>query len=180
LSATTAGAIPPTYQASAEAEDITGTDFGRKPVLWTTVIITGAAVLGNAVLWVGSVTDSTDKVVFWAPVFAIVVSVVGLVSFGGFYAAARRARVAITASVVTTFIVMMVFSLTISALNDSANAELAKSLIGDFRTIVITVVGFYFGTETVLTVTKILATRGADPGLRQTLGRVDRDLPTIG
>ena len=32
----------------------------------------------------------------------------------------------------------------------------------------------------VVTVTKIVATRQADPGLRQTLGRVDRDLPTIG
>ena len=173
-------ATPTTYLGSAESETIARTDFGRKPGLWTIVTITGTSVAGNLVLWVGSATHSVDRVVFWAPIFAIVVSVVGLVSFGGFYVASHRARVAITASVVTTFIVMLVFSLTITALNESANAKLAEALIADFRTIVIAVVGFYFGTETVVTVTKIVATRQADPGLRQTLGRVDRDLPTIG
>lgn len=180
LSTAIAPVVPTTFVGSAECEELAGTDFGRKPVLWTVLIITGAAVVGNGILWIGSITESTDKVVFWAPVFAIVVSVVGLVSFGGFYAASRRARVAITASVVTTFIVMMVFSLTITALNESANAQLAKTLVTDFRTIVITVVGFYFSTETIVTVSKVMATRGADAGLRHSLGRMDRDLPHIG
>ena len=150
---------------------------GVRPVLWTLVITVGTTVLGNAVLWVGQANGWIDTYVFWPPIFAIVVSVVALVTFGGFYVASHRARVAIASSVITTFMVMLVFSLTISGLNTNAEASLAKELIQDFRTIVLTVVGFYFGTESIVTVSKIIATSRSEPGLRSQIAEVDEDLP---
>ncbi|MDZ5660984.1 hypothetical protein SFC79_04340 [Nocardioides sp. S-58] len=152
-------------------------DGGVGPLFWTLVIVVGTTVLGNAVLWVGLANGWIDKYVFWPPIFAIVVSVVALVTFGGFYIASHRARVAIASSVITTFMVMLVFSLTISGLNSNAEASLAKELIQDFRTIVLTVVGFYFGTESIVTVSKIFATSRSDPALRPDIAEVDEDLP---
>ena len=179
----TSAAISPrssTIVPGSESEKLSTTDFGRRPLLYTTLACVIAALLGNGVLWWGSANGRIDKTVFWAPVVGIVMMVIALVSFGGFYAASRRARVAIASSFVVTFLVMLVFSLTITALNDSADAQLAKQLVGDFRSIVLTVVGFYFGSETLITMVKTVAARRAtDDDMRDSLGRIDRDLPVV-
>jgi hypothetical protein len=180
VSAVTATTQPIDITSSSESEDLVTTDFGSRPLFVTTAACVGVAVLGNGLLWWGTANGQIDKTVFWAPVFAIVTTVTALVSFGGFYAASRRARVAIASSFVVTFFVMMVSSLTITALNDSAQAKLAGQLVGDFRSIVLTVVGFYFGSETLITMVKTVAARkSTDDTMRETLGRIDRDLPVV-
>lgn len=180
MSSVATSANPPIGVSSSESETLATTDFGSRPLLWTTLACAAIALLGNAILWWGTANGQIDKTIFWAPVFAIVTTLTAVVSFGGFYAASRRARVAIASSFVVTFFVVMVFSLTIAALNDSANADLAKQLVGDFRSIVLTVVGFYFGSETLITMVKTIAARRAtNDEMRQTLGRIDRDLPVV-
>jgi hypothetical protein len=108
-----------------------------------------------------------------------VVTVVALTSFGGFYIASRRARVAIGASFVMTFFVVLTFSLSITALNNAAQNSLAADMIKDFRTVLLTVITFYFGSETVITATKMITARTMDPQARADLGKLDRDPPIL-
>ena len=57
-------------------------------------------------------------------------------------------RRAITSSTVVTFLVLVGVTL-FAAGGDDGTTELARDLIGDFRWVVITVVGFYFANEAV-------------------------------
>jgi hypothetical protein len=158
---------------SAEQADMAKTELGTHPVLWTTGSCLAATILGNAAFWIWTGTK------IWPPLFAIVVTVVALTSFGGFYIASRRARVAIGASFVMTFFVVLAFSLSITALNIAAQNSLAADMIKDFRTVLLTVITFYFGSETVITATKMITARTMDPQARADMGKLDRDLPIL-
>jgi hypothetical protein len=164
---------------SVQRADVAKTELGTHPILWTVGICLAATIGGNVVFWVGQATGKIDVLVFWPPIFAIVVTVVALTSFGGFYIASRRARVAIGASFILTFFVVLAFSLTIAALNIAAQNSLAADMVKDFRTVSLTVITFYFGSETLITATKMITARTMDPQARAEMGKLDRDLPIL-
>jgi len=151
-------------------KDAQPTGFGRRPILYTTAICATAGVLGHAILWLGQAQNWVNRGVYWQPVFGSALVIVSVTAFGGFYVASQRARVAIAASFLLTFLVSLTYFLTIQVLASVAVKDAAKVLLNDFRTVVLTIIGFYFGTETVVSVTKIIR---ADPTAVQ---RVDRDL----
>jgi hypothetical protein len=96
------------------------------------------------------------------------------VAFGGFYAASKRARIAIASSFLLTFLTMLTFVLTIGEFA-LATRGAGEALVSDFRAVVITVVGSYFGSEAVVSAVKIVNVRraGATPA---EIRRADRDL----
>lgn len=161
------------------------------PVIWTTAICALVAAGGHAILWLASSlgwtvpSETADgahvDAVPWQPVTGIVLVVVAIVAFGGFFIAARRARVAISASFLLTFLVALSYVLSLQGLAQATQSGGAKELFNDFRTVVIVIIGFYFGTETLVAGAKIIgsALGRTDPKLIQ---RADRDLapPTRG
>ena len=101
---------------------------------------------------------------------------VAVVSFGGSLLASLRARVAITASFVLTFLLMLTYVMTISQIGEWSSRSLAQSLMDDFRSIVQTIIVFYFGSEAFISVSKVIKTpRELGP---KAVMRCDRDLPS--
>jgi hypothetical protein len=150
---------------------------GRNVVLMTTALCVLFGVTGHLVLlggWVSRAPDQTDIAIPWQPVVGASLTAVALLSFGGFYYASLRARIAIMTSFLLTFLLLLTFVLTVRELQPTGDQTLVESLIGDFRVIVQTVVGFYFSTETVLSLTKILRAPKNDAAA---IRRADRDLP---
>jgi hypothetical protein len=150
------------------------------PVIWTTLICALIAGGGHAVLWLSrslgwTVPSSEGAVIPWQPVTGIVLVLVAIIAFGGFYIAARRARVAISASFLLTFLVALSYVLTLQGLAEATQAGGAKEIFNDFRTVVIVIIGFYFGTEALVSAAKIIgaALTHNDPKIIQ---RADRDL----
>jgi hypothetical protein len=89
----------------------------------------------------------------WAMSFAV--SVLAILAFVVFFQSdgeresrTEALRRAITASSVITFLVLVGVTMFVAD-PDDASTELARDLVGDFRWVVITVVGFYFANETV-------------------------------
>jgi hypothetical protein len=75
-----------------------------------------------------------------------------------------------------TFLLILTYALTLNQLGEWESESLADSMMTDFRVIVQTIIAFYFGTETLVTVTKIVkipAGAGATA-----ITRSDRDLPS--
>jgi hypothetical protein len=155
------------------------------PIIWTTAICAVIAAGGHAVLWIASSQGWTVPIetpegargaaVPWQPVTGIVLVVVAIVAFGGFFIAARRARVAISASFLLTFLVALSYVLTLQGLAAATQTGGAKDLFNDFRTVIIVIIGFYFGTEALIAGAKIIgaALTHNDP---KTIQRADRDL----
>ncbi|MBB2924655.1 hypothetical protein [Cellulomonas cellasea] len=121
--------------------------------------------------------ESAITAVPWQPLVAIALSVVSLTTFGGFYVAVRRARIALTASFLLTFLAMLPFALTIPELATVAETRFAADLLQQFSTVVGTVVVFYFGSEAVITGGKLFAT-AQKPEAAAEFRRADRDLAT--
>jgi hypothetical protein len=151
------------------------------PVIWTTAICGLFAVGGHAVLWMGSslgwtmpTEGSRGASVPWQPVTGIVLAAVAIVAFGGFFIAARRARVAISASFLLTFLVALTYVLTVQGLAEDTQGG-AKELFNDFRTVVIVIIGFYFGTEALVSGAKIIGTALGRGDVKQ-VQKADRDL----
>ena len=150
---------------------------GRNVVLLTTALCVLFGVAGHLALlggWVSSAPGQSDKALPWQPVVGASLTAVALLSFGGFYYASLRARIAIMTSFLLTFLLLLSYVLTVRELQPTVDQTLVETLIGDFRVIVQTVVGFYFSTETVLSLTKILRAPKDDPAA---VRRADRDLP---
>jgi hypothetical protein len=155
------------------------------PIIWTTAICAVIAAAGHATLWVASSRGWTVPVetpdgsrgaaVPWQPVTGIVLVVVAIVAFGGFFIAARRARVAIMASFLLTFLVALSYVLTLQGLAQATQIGGAKDLFSDFRTVVIVIIGFYFGTEALVSGAKIIGTALTKNDPAQ-IRRADRDL----
>lgn len=144
----------------------------------TTAVCAAVAVLAHAVLWWGLASGRIDDGVWWAPVVGIALSTVSVVAFGGFYLATRRTRVAVTAAFVLTFFVLFSFALTITQLGEGVGVQpgLAADLFADYRTILTTVVAFYFGAETLISLSKVYATsRATDEESKARIAGADRD-----
>jgi hypothetical protein len=138
-------------------------------VIGTTGLCILFGVLGHLTHWI-----------HWSPWGAFVgVSLVGvaLTAFGGFYLLALRARIAIAASFLMTFLVALSYALTIPEFAQAASGDGAR-LVDDFRTVVIAVVGFYFGSETVVSATKILGVTKAG-GDSNDIKSADRDMAVV-
>jgi hypothetical protein len=120
-----------------------------------------------------------DKGIFWQPVVGISLVIVSIAAFGGFYVATRRARVAIAAAFLLTFLVSLTYVLTVQDLADKASRGLANDMFADLRTVVVTIIGFYFGSEAIVASAKVIgAARRSDAGVSPTeMSRMDRDLP---
>jgi len=124
----------------------------------------------------------TEVPIVWQPVVGGTLGFVALFSFGMYYGAARRARVAITASFLMTFLAALTFVLTVPAFADTALQQDTTGLFNDFRYLVTVIVLAYFGTEGVITTTKVISMARAnrDAGPRETtraIQRSDVDLP---
>ena len=146
-----------------------------KPVVWTTAICSVAAALGHGVLWAAYSWNwnDTNVRVPWQPVAGISLVIVAIVAFGGFYIASRRSRVAIASSFLLTFLVSLTFIITIDALAGATRGD-AKEIFDDFRLIVVTIIGFYFGSETIVTVAKVIGV--SRTGDVEAIKTSDRDL----
>src|ERR1700742_2011560 len=83
------------------------------------VIIASHAFLYWAFVHNWERTDAEVPIV-WQPVVGGTLGFVALFSFGMYYGAARRARVAITASFLMTFLAALTFVLTVPAFADTA------------------------------------------------------------
>jgi hypothetical protein len=150
---------------------------GRNVVLMTTGLCVVFGAAGHLALlggWASGAPGQTDNALPWQPVVGASLTAVALLSFGGFYYASLRARIAIMTSFLLTFLLLLTYVLTVRELQPTVDQTLVESLIGDFRVIVQTVVGFYFSTETVLSLTKILRAPKDDAAA---IRRADRDLP---
>ena len=174
---------PPQHAAPKGEEQPPASDVDQiaiAPVIWTTLICALIAGGGHAVLWLSrsigwTVPSSEGAVIPWQPVTGIVLVLVAITAFGGFYIAARRARVAISASFLLAFLVALSYVLTLQGLAEATQAGGAKEIFNDFRTVVIVIIGFYFGTEALVSAAKIIgaALTHNDPKIIQ---RADRDL----
>lgn len=151
-------------------------------VLWTTglcaVTLASAHIILGVNYWL-ELRDGTQdpSELTWEPVVGLALGLVGIFAFGGFYVAARRARVGIGAAFILTFLAMLSFALTIPAMSGYAATEFVKQLVEQFTAVVSTVVAFYFGTEAVISGLKIWKTAEA-AGSSQEIKRADLDLGT--
>lgn len=149
---------------------------GRRALLVTTALCVVFGAGGHLVLlagWAGRTPGQAANLP-WQPVVGASLTAVAILSFGGFYLASLRARVAIMSSFLLTFLLLLTYVLTVREVQPAGDAPLVRALIDDFRIIVQTIIGFYFGTETVLSLTKILR---APKGHGASIRRADRDLP---
>jgi hypothetical protein len=175
-----AGTPPANGNVNGGPSDVEPAGFTTRPVLFTTAICAAAAALGHGVLWLAAGQHWIDKGVFWQPVVGISMSIVSITAFGGFLVASRRTRVAIAACFLLTFLVSLTYLLTIQDLADKASRGLAKDAFNDFRTVVVTIIGFYFGSEAIVAAAKIVgsARRTESGASAAEIRRMDRDLPT--
>jgi hypothetical protein len=147
--------------------------------------IWGAAVIGfvGTVLALGPLCTvawlaSNGRGLLWQPVVGSSLASVSIAAFGGYFLASRRARVALVASFVLTFLVFFSFVMTLDALTTSltpagAGPQAAADLLGDVRQNVALIMAFYFGTDAAINVVKLLKARTGDLA---DLSRMDRDL----
>ncbi|MER5257973.1 hypothetical protein [Streptomyces sp. NPDC002855] len=127
------------------------------PVWWTVIVCTIAGTAGHAMLWISYAND-WSRAVPWQPVTGISLLVIAVVSYGGFYVASRRARIAIASSFLLTFLAVLTYVLTIRALAD-ASQSYGNETFDDFRWIVQTVIWAYFGSEAIVSTTKVIAAK---------------------
>ncbi|MDL5158959.1 hypothetical protein [Actinomycetospora termitidis] len=162
---------PPTQEVNPNA-DGPETGIRRRHIFLTTLWCAGFAVLGQAAMWLSYAFGFTNRVP-WQPVVGIVLSVIAIGSFGGFYIASRRARVAIMSSFILTFLTAFVYTFTLRGLQDAMDTN---ALLNDFRSILLTIIAAYFGTETVVGVSKIVAVSKATDSSSADVQKADRDL----
>lgn len=167
---------PPTPASqSSEDPDVSPTRDGRVAVFVTTALCAIFAGGGHLTLLIAA--QGNDEVPFpWQPVVGLSLALVATISFGGYFYASLRARVAIAASFVVTFLLILTYALTLTQLGEWNDNSLADSMMSDFRVIVQTIIAFYFGTETLITVTKIVKIPASAGSTAIT--RSDRDLPS--
>ncbi len=153
-----------------------------RAVIVTTTICTVAVVAAHVLIgvnyWYGNNGDPTDNLgLTWQPIVGAALSTVAIVAFGGFYVAARRARVGIGAAFILTFLAMLSFALTIPALGRYADTDFVRTLVQQFSGVVGTVVAFYFGSEAVISGLKLWKI-AESPASAEAIKRADRDLGT--
>jgi apolipoprotein N-acyltransferase len=147
-------------------------------VLWTTAFCLFFGLAGHAALWWGYYRGASQGPIAgwtWQPIIGLSLTGVALGSFGGYFVASRRARTAIAASFLLTFLLSFTYALTISGFAD-LKTDGAEALFNDFRTICLAIIGAYFGTEAVITTTKIIQVGHTEGATVNDLKTADRDL----
>ncbi|HYJ67715.1 MAG TPA: hypothetical protein VEX15_08620 [Nocardioidaceae bacterium] len=158
-----------------DGQDVPPDRDGRVWVGVTALLCALAAGGGHIWLWAdaqgpGGISNGSTSIA------GASVALVAAISFGGFFLASLRARVAIAASFVLTFLLILSYTLTLAGFGALNSTSLTESMMGDFRVIVQTIIGFYFGTETVITAAKIIKMpKGTNA---KAVMRSDRDLPS--
>jgi hypothetical protein len=110
----------------------------------------------------------------WQPVVGLTMSVVVMASFGGYYLASRRSRVAFALSFMLTLDgLARVVAGTDAGDGAEVAAKVIQDLLSDFRSSVALIVGFYFGTDAAVSVVKMFRAAGRDP---EDIARLDMDL----
>jgi hypothetical protein len=166
-----------TVENAAEPDSQVDGPVNVRAILWTLGITAGVALsVQLSLLFIATYGPNGRWAAAWAPLVAIALTVVPLVTFGGFYIASRRARVAIMASFLLTFLTMLPLALTLPKLGLGAPTGLSKTLVDQFSSVVGTLIIFYFGSETIITGAKLVTT-SQKPEAAAQLARADRDLP---
>ncbi|WP_158795151.1 hypothetical protein [Streptomyces sp. NRRL S-337] len=138
----------------------------KTALAWSSGCCAVAAVAGHlALFW--------SEGAGWRTVVGAVTVIVALASFAGLYVASQRARIAIASSFLLTFLVVFSYVLTVDKF-----AALIKGnmLVDDFRNIVTVIIGFFFGSEAAVAVTKTFSTSRLKESTPQDVRRADRDL----
>lgn len=142
---------------------------GRGPIFVTTIVCSVSALLGHGLIWI-SYAFEWQRHIPWQPVAGISLSLIGIAAFGGFYLASRRARIGIASSFLLTFLVALTYLLTIPEAGDISDN--AQALLDDFRSVVLLIIGFYFGSDAAVNVAKVVR---STPGTAA-VQTADRDL----
>jgi hypothetical protein len=160
-----------------------------KTTTWCAVfaVLGHLVVYGNYLLWLNgwqpSPPHEDSNWIPWQPPVGIALALVATVAFGGFYAASQRARVAIAASFLLTFLVLLTFEVTIGALSQASGGQYADGgavdFVHDLRGFTGIIVGFYFGTEAAISVAKVLGVAFGSSGDKQDILRSDRDVARV-
>ncbi|MDW8808396.1 hypothetical protein P1P68_27305 [Streptomyces scabiei] len=137
----------------------------------TTALACSAAICAVAAVG-GHVALVWSDTVPWRPVVGAVTAIVSLASFAGLYVASRRARIAIAVSFLLTFLIILSYILVVK---DFAATIKGSVLVDDFRNIVTIIIGFFFGGETAVGVTKAYSTSRLSSSSAQDVRRADRD-----
>lgn len=151
--------------------------INKRAVYVTIGTCVGAAIFVHLVFLATDVVNGERafSTAGWQPLVGIALSIVSLVAFGGFYLAARRFRVAITASFLLTFLIMMSFALTLPEFAKATESDFMNEIEDNFFKVVVAVVGFYFGSESLVSIAKAVTVMKA-PESAHEITRSDRDL----
>ena len=151
--------------------------INKRAVYVTIGTCVGAAILVHLAFLVTDILNGKDSysAAPWRPLVGIALSVVSLFAFGGFYLASRRFRVAITASFLLTFLIMMSFGLTLPEFAKATESDFMNQIEHNFFNVVVAVVGFYFGSESLVSIAKAVTVMKA-PESAHEITRSDRDL----
>jgi hypothetical protein len=151
--------------------------INKRAVYVTIGTCVGAAIFVHLVFLATDIVNGDRGFITagWQPLVGIALSVVSLIAFGGFYLASRRFRVAITASFLLTFLIMMSFGLTLPEFAKATESDFMHQIEHNFFNVVVAVVGFYFGSESVVSIAKAVTVMKA-PDSAHEITRCDRDL----
>lgn len=151
-----------------QPEDITDDGVSIRWVAAATIICVVMIIVAHALLYIAfryNWTRTEDQIpIIWQPIIGGTLGIISLSSFGMFYAASRRARVAITASFILTFLASLTFVLTVPAFAGETTKQAALGIFGDFRSLLTTIVIAYFGSEGLISATKAISTAVANRG----------------
>lgn len=168
---------PANTEAGSDDDDKADEGVSVRRILFTTVLCAFVAASGHVLIYIGWLIDrrtpgdGTDAYIPWEPCVAITLALIGVIAFGGFYAASLRARIAIASSFLLTFLVLLSFELSISEL-----FQRPVALVGDLRDSVRLIVAFYFGSEAAISGAKALAVGFGRPENANKVMTSDRDL----
>jgi len=139
-------------------------------------LVVASIALGVALLFLTGLLRNLPKAVLAAIVLVAVKGLIDVREIGRLRRVSRlEFRVAITASFLLTFLVMMSFALTLPEFAKSTQSEFMTQIQHNFFSVVVAVVGFYFGSEAVVSIAKAVSVTKA-PESAAEITRSDRDL----
>jgi drug/metabolite transporter (DMT)-like permease len=134
-----------------------------------------ALVAAGGFVWLIIIWNDPHRANFpWAPIVGMVLALVSIVSFGGFYLASRRLRVAIAGAFLLTYLVSLSYAVTVAPLTPAFESKFFGTLV----TPVNYIVGFYFGSEAVIGASKVIAISKTPNADAAAIQAADRDLIT--
>ena len=112
---TTPATILDETTANPTSPDALPDDIAKGWIIATTAFCLVAGLAGHAAIWWGYYRGATNNPVAgwrWQPIIGLSMTAVALGAFGGYYVASRRARIAIAASFLLTFLQLSTYALT--------------------------------------------------------------------